>query len=83
MCVFSHGLVITLGVTLSDEYSCDCDEDSLVLCDENIVEACIGECIYNADIFSIAKTLDESWIDPMFFEFSGMDLFKSVRFGSM
>ena len=69
---FLRVLGITLGVTLSDDESCDGYRGSLALGYENIGEADTGECTGAENIFSIARILDESFIDPMFVESAEM-----------
>ena len=65
-------LGITLGVTISDDESCDGYRGSLALGYENIGEADTGECTRADKIFSIARILDESLIYPMFVESAEM-----------
>ena len=68
-----RGLGIPLGVTLSVDESCDVDGGSFAIQYKNIGELDTVEFTFNANIFSIAQILPESWIDPIFFESYGMD----------
>ena len=67
-----RGLGFTLGVMVSANESCGGEGVSLATPYVNIGNECTGECYENANIFSIAQFLAESWMDSMFVESSGM-----------
>ena len=69
------GLDITLGVTLSADYSCGGDRGLLALPYENIGEACTRKFTGDANFFSIAKISVELLVDPMFIELAVIILF--------
>ena len=64
------GLVISLGVILSDDESFDGDRGSPALPYKNIGEVGTGEYTGDANIFSISQISAGSWIDPMFIKLS-------------
>ena len=66
------GIGINLGVTLYYDESWDSDGGSCTLPYKNIGEADTRECTGDANIFSMAQILAESWIDTVFVELFGM-----------
>ena len=71
-----------LGVTLSDDNSCDSEVWSVAI-SKKLSKTGTGEgvctnCTNDVNIFSIAQISAESWIDLVFVESSGMGLFELV-----